>query len=164
MKELPQEHCIVFDGLSTILSIKQFKNLDTSVNIPEDPESKDKLVEMKIKLVYEGKVPLKSAIDAFEKGQMGKEVQPLQAVQMLNIIMTYAMAINPQYEVMGPKYFQPGKEDRVVEIDAGKYVWQGFFASVRVGWKIRLNVDMANKPAYMKSKSFNSNFTSLNDV
>jgi hypothetical protein len=37
---------------------------------------------------------------------------------------------------------------RVQELANGKSLWIGTFQSVRVGWKIRLNVDMANKPAY----------------
>ena len=41
---------------------------------------------------------------------------------------------------------------RVKEIGGGKYLWLGSFESIRVGWKLRLNVDMANKPAYEKGK------------
>ena len=40
----------------------------------------------------------------------------------------------------------------MVQIDVGKYLWKGINESVRVGWKIRLNIDMANKPAYMEEK------------
>ena len=43
-------------------------------------------------------------------------------------------------------------EENVVQIDVGKYLWKGINESVRVGWKIRLNIDMANKPAYMEEK------------
>ena len=41
---------------------------------------------------------------------------------------------------------------RVQQIGGGKYLWLGSFESIRVGWKLRLNVDMANKPAYEKGK------------
>ena len=41
---------------------------------------------------------------------------------------------------------------RVQQIGGGKYVWLGSFESIRMGWKLRLNVDMANKPAYEKGK------------
>ena len=41
---------------------------------------------------------------------------------------------------------------RVEKIGGGKYLWLGSFESIRVGWKLRLNVDMANKPAYEKGK------------
>ena len=40
----------------------------------------------------------------------------------------------------------------MVQIDIGKYLWKGINESVRVGWKIRLNIDMANKPAYMEEE------------
>ena len=40
----------------------------------------------------------------------------------------------------------------VEELGGGKYLWLGTFESVRVGWTMKLNIDMANKPAYKKSK------------
>ena len=46
----------------------------------------------------------------------------------------------------------PDQTGRVQQIGGGKYLWLGSFESIRVGWKLRLNVDMANKPAYEKGK------------
>ncbi len=37
---------------------------------------------------------------------------------------------------------------RVEEIGGGKSLWVGTFSSFRPAWKLFLNVDMANKPAY----------------
>ena len=50
-------------------------------------------------------------------------------------------------ESVGRNFFSPGP-GRVQELANGKSLWIGTFQSVRVGWTIRLNVDMANKPAY----------------
>ena len=50
-------------------------------------------------------------------------------------------------DTVGRNFFSPGP-GRVQELANGKSLWIGTFQSVRVGWKIRLNVDMANKPAY----------------
>jgi hypothetical protein len=54
-----------------------------------------------------------------------------------------------RYVTVGRSYFQPEK-GRVEELGEGKYLWLGTFQSVRIGWKIHLNVDMANKPSYKK--------------
>ena len=55
-----------------------------------------------------GPIPIKSAIEAFEQGRNSSDTQPLEAVQMLNIILSYGISIDPaRYEVIGRKYFQP---------------------------------------------------------
>ena len=78
------------------------------------------------------------------------ESQPLEAVQILNIILSYGANLDPKFVNLGRRFFQPDQKGRVEKIGGGKYLWLGSFESVRVGWKIRLNVDMANKPAYEK--------------
>ncbi len=52
-----------------------------------------------------------------------------------------------EFECVGRNIFSPGP-GRVQELANGKSLWIGTFQSVRVGWTIRLNVDMANRPAY----------------
>jgi hypothetical protein len=52
-----------------------------------------------------------------------------------------------EFECVGRNIFSPGP-GRVQELANGKSLWSGTFQSVRVGWTIRLNVDMANRPAY----------------
>ena len=103
-------------------------------------------------LEFVGQVPIKGAIEQFEQGRCGKETQPQDAVQMLNIILSYGISIDPaRYEVIGRKYFQPnGGKGHVEPLGGGKYLWMGTFESVRVGWTMKLNIDMANKPAYAK--------------
>ena len=78
------------------------------------------------------------------------EPQPLEAVQILNIILSYGANLDPKFVNLGRRFFQPDQTGRVENIGGGKFLWLGSFESVRVGWKIRLNVDMANKPAYEK--------------
>ena len=97
-------------------------------------------------------VNISEAIRAFEKGNMrGKfESQPLEAVQILNIILSYGANLDPKFVNLGRRFFQPDQRGRVENIGGGKFLWLGSFESVRVGWKIRLNIDMANKPAYEK--------------
>ena len=98
-------------------------------------------------------VNIKDAIDEFQsKGTTSKnfkvEGQPSEAVQILNIILSYSANLDQKFVNLGRKFFQPDKKERVEYIGSGKYLWLGSFESVRIGWKIRLNVDMANKPAY----------------
>lgn len=152
-KQLPLiTDCIVFDGRSTLLSSKKFSDFSTKVNVKEDLDN-PKIVEVDISLSFIMAFTPLSAIEQFEIGHLGNQVQPLEAVQLLNIILTYAVSIDPtRFEVMGNKYFEPANKDKITQIDAGKYVWHGSFQSVRVGWKMRLNINMANKPAYMKGK------------
>ena len=78
------------------------------------------------------------------------ESQPLEAVQILNIILSYGANLDPKFVNLGRRFFQPDQRGRVENIGGGKFLWLGSFESVRVGWKIRLNIDMANKPAYEK--------------
>jgi hypothetical protein len=35
-----------------------------------------------------------------------------------------------------------------LKLSNGKALWQGTFQSARIGWKLVINVDVANKPAY----------------
>ena len=79
---------------------------------------------------------------------LGFEAQPLEASQVLNIILSYGANLDKKFVNLGRRFFQPDQEDRVEKIGSGKYLWKGSFESVRCGWKLRLNVDMANKPAY----------------
>lgn len=155
-KEFPPGlHKVVYDGRAMLVSAVELRfkgKLSTTVSIPEDVEDANRLVELKIQLTFVDAVQIQDVIEQFEQGRSGQEVQPIVPNQMLNIILSYAFAVDPVYEVMGTRYFQPSKEDRIYQIDAGKYVWQGTFQSSRVGWKIRLNIDVANKPAYMKCK------------
>ena len=97
-------------------------------------------------------VNISEAIQEFEIGNMrGKfESQPLEAVQILNIILSYGANLDPKFVNLGRRFFQPDQRGRVENIGGGKFLWLGSFESVRVGWKIRLNIDMANKPAYEK--------------
>ena len=96
-------------------------------------------------------VNISEAIRAFEKGNMRCfESQPLKAVQILNIILSYGANLEPKFVNLGRRFFQPDQRGRVENIGGGKFLWLGSFESVRVGWKIRLNIDMANKPAYEK--------------
>ncbi len=44
--------------------------------------------------------------------------------------------------------FSKQQEGRVLDIGGGKTLWQGRFASFLPAWKLFVNVDMANKPAY----------------
>jgi len=39
----------------------------------------------------------------------------------------------------------------------GKHLWIGTFMSARMGWKLRLNIDMVVKPAYDTSNSILQN-------
>ena len=134
------------------------KSFATNVKIPEDLETTTKIIEIKINLEFVGAIPIKSAVEAFEQGRTGnsRDTQPNEAVQMLNIILSYGISIDPtRYEVIGRKYFQPnGGAGHVERLGGGKYLWLGTFESVRVGWKMKLNIDMANKPAYMKMDLF----------
>ena len=65
---------------------------------------------------------------------------------MLNIILSYGISIDPtRYEVIGRKYFQPnGGAGHVERLGGGKYLWLGTFESVRVGWKMKLNIGQAH--------------------
>ena len=83
---------------------------------------------------------LKEIITDFEMRGAQGDFQPLDAIQTLNIILNYSLKLDPKMVVLGRKYFDPNKGKNVVEIDAGKFVWHGNYESVRVGWKIRLNV------------------------
>ena len=152
----PNPGCVVFDGFAMMLSAVQLKKskFETSVTVSEDPEDPSKKVDIKVMIEFiSPPISIRSAIEAYEQGKTGNEAQPLEAVQALNVILTYSVSLDPQrFEVIGRKCFEPSKGENVVEIDAGKYLWLGSFQSVRVGWKIRLNIDMANKPSYMKSK------------
>ena len=134
------------------------KSFATNVKIPEDLETTTKMIDIKINLEFVGAIPIKSAVEAFEQGRTGnsRDTQPNEAVQMLNIILSYGISIDPtRYEVIGRKYFQPnGGAGHVERLGGGKYLWLGTFESVRVGWKMKLNIDMANKPAYMKMDLF----------
>ena len=66
-------------------------------------------VDVKVALEFVGQIPIKDAIEAFQEGKMTRrETQPLEAVQMLNIILQYSISIDPaRFEVIGRKYFQP---------------------------------------------------------
>ena len=81
---------------------------------------------------------------------IGFEAQPSEASQILNIILSYGANLDKKFVNLGRRFFQPDQKGRVKEIGSGKYLWIGSFESVRYGWKLRLNVDMANKPAYKR--------------
>ena len=78
------------------------------------------------------------------------ESQPLEATQVLNIILAYGANLDAKFVNLGRRFFQPDQRGRVENIGSGKFLWLGSFESIRVGWKIRLNIDMANKPAYQR--------------
>ena len=69
----------------------------------------------------------------------------------MHFIKTTGYTAQLKYECVGRNFFSPGP-GRVKELANGKSLWIGTFLSVRVGWKVRLNVDMANKPAYEEGK------------
>ena len=52
-----------------------------------------------------------------------------------------------KFTCVGRNIFSPGP-GRVQELANGKSLWIGTFLSVRIGWTIRLNLDVANRPAY----------------
>ena len=53
-----------------------------------------------------------------------RDTQPNEAVQMLNIILSYGISIDPtRYEVIGRKYFQPNGGRGHVE-QLGKVLYQ----------------------------------------
>ena len=58
--------------------------------------------------------------------------------------------MSPDFVAIGRRHFpdKPG----VIELGQGKSLWVGTFKSVRIGWKLALNVDMANRPGYEKRK------------
>ena len=135
---------IVFDGRKTLLSCQDLKIkpiLNESVQVPEDPEDPKKMLEVHISIKPVGfPRSLKEIIAEFEKYGAKDDFQPLDAVQTLNIILNYSLKLDPKMVVLGRKYFDPDKGKNVKQIDEGKYVWRGSYESVRVGWKIRLNV------------------------
>ena len=114
--------------------------MNESVQVPDEEDPK-KMLEAHISIKPVGfPRSLKEIIAEFEKYGAKDDFQPLDAVQTLNIILNYSLKLDPKMIVLGRKYFDPHKDENVVQIDAGKYVWHGSYESVRVGWKIRLNV------------------------
>ena len=102
------------------------KSFSTNVKIPEDLETTTKMIDIKINLEFVGAIPIKSAVEAFEQGRTGnsRDTQPNEAVQMLNIILSYGISIDPtRYEVIGRKYFQPNGGRGHVE-QLGKVLYQ----------------------------------------
>ena len=111
-----------------------------SVRVPDEEDPKKMLdIDISVKPIGFPK-SLKEIISDFEMKGGQAEFQPLDAVQTLNIILNYSLKLDPKMVVLGPKYFDPDKDKKVIERDAGIFVWHGCYESVRVGWKIRLNI------------------------
>jgi len=150
----------VFDGMSSLYAAKQLKldkagGFKASVSTYPD-EDEAKVVNIAVKIDFNGTFPLKAALDHFLSQGAKGAVQPSEPIQILNIILSYGVYVDPSKHVMiGRKCFQPDNKGRVEQIDVGKFLWLGTFESVRVGWKLSLNVDMANKPAYEKDDLIN---------
>merc|ERR1719392_397639 len=80
-----------------------------------------------------------------------------------NKIIDIGMAtrLNPHnFCINNAKHFTNHQPNKIIDIGMGKYIWLGTFKSVRTGWKVQLNVDMANKPGYEREmvKSFISKY------
>ena len=138
---------IVFDGMKYAYSTQRLKfandapSFEANVTVREFPDL-DREVEVAITLSVLGDVNIGDIIDEFIRGNEGHDV----ATQALNIIL--GMAPRLSFTTINRSFFPP--KPGVLVLGQGKSLWVGTFKSVRVGWKLALNVDMANKPGYEK--------------
>lgn len=144
----------VFDGnqaLYTAFKLRLGSNAGTfeaTVKLAEVEDIPERMVDIGIKLKYVATAVIREMLDNYSKrGSRGG--CPNEAVSILNVILGYTAQTNADlYIPIGRKYFST--EARAEELGNGKSLWFGTFLSARAGWKIRLNVDMANKPGYDK--------------
>ena len=61
-----------------------------------------------------------------------------------------AVKLNASFMTFGRRHFSVNSG--VTGLGQGKSLWTGTFVSARLGWNIKLNVDMANRPGYERSK------------
>ena len=155
-KVFPKPHGVVFDGMKNAFSTEQLKfvnnapSFDASVTVKEISDM-EREVEVKISLQMVGRVSIGDAMQEFIRQQRTgvlerREDYHLGAIQALNIIL--GMAPRLKYDSIQRSHFPPKAE--VIDLGQGKSLWVGTFKSVRVGWNLVLNVDMANKPGYEK--------------
>jgi len=168
---------VVFDGFANVYSAKLLNfgsnasKYETSVNVIE-AEGLKRMLCINISLKRVGEIPISKAIEEFERygrsqfnvnsgyskngrnrsGRITSHEEYLEAVRVLNVILGMDTRLNPHnFCINNAKHFTDHNKDKIIDIGMGKYIWLGTFKSVRTGWKVHLNVDMANKPGYEKT-------------
>ena len=65
-----------------------------------------------------------------------------------------AVKMSSQFATMGRRIFDisDANDHKMYNLWFGKFLWKGTFSSARIGWELRLNVDMANRPGYKQSE------------
>ena len=156
---------VVFDGFANIFSLYplNFSNnsskFDATVMVKEALDM-ERLLNVEVALTRIATIPIKKAIEEFQRSGRLNTIDKdrhkrttdhseyLEAVRVLNVILGMSVRIAPNNIcINNAKHFTPGPGCSV-DIGGGKSLWLGTFKSVRTGWKLHLNVDMANKPGY----------------
>ena len=156
---------VVFDGISNVFSLHPLNfcnnasTFETTIKIQEAIDL-ERALTVELILTRVKTIPVKKAIDEFQRNGRSQIVtnnrsnrttdhaEYLEATRVLNVIlgMTARMA-SDTICINNSKHFTPSPGCSV-DIGGGKSLWLGTFKSVRTGWKLHLNVDMANKPGY----------------
>ena len=169
----PKPNSVVFDGYANLFSLNTLKfgnnsgKFETSVRVQES-EDLDRMLNIDVNITRISTVPIKRAIEEFQRygrtamnysgnpaaitrlrsGRNTGHPEYLEAIRCLNVILGMTTRMDPKItNINNSKHFTPGAGN-VIDIGEGKSLWLGTFKSVRTGWKIHYNVDMANKVGY----------------
>ena len=169
----PKPKSVVFDGYANLFSLNTLKfgnnsgKFETSVRVQES-EDLDRMLNIDVNITRISTVPIKRAIEEFQRygrtainysgnpatitrlrsGRSTGHPEYLEAIRCLNVILGMTTRMDPTIiNINNSKHFTPGAGS-VIDIGEGKSLWLGTFKSVRTGWKIHYNVDMANKVGY----------------
>ena len=138
-------HTVVFDGLKNVYTCEKLKfssdKFEGHVEIKKNATYL-MVTEVKVILKYLRLINVNSAVTEYCKRGTA-ETKCDDVIQALNIVLN----MTPQlyHETFGLNHFNPNTSNGTsIDIGGGASLWVGTFASVRLGWKPMLNVDVAN--------------------
>jgi len=144
----------VYDGGKTLYSTKHLQNTEKKTWIVKVRETMEAEQEREFTIKDFGmvkRIPVSQDLAEWAaRGRSGGV--PQDAIHLLDVLLSQAVALNLNYECIGRSYYFP-TPGSVLDIGFGKEVWTGIFSSVRpYGWKdgkvlLTLNMDVSNKPA-----------------
>ncbi|KAI6230110.1 hypothetical protein M3Y99_01102100 [Aphelenchoides fujianensis] len=149
---------IAFDGGAMMYTTRKLEfggapmTLDAEVRLPRDPAHRGSRCAMHVQ--FTGSVLLKEL--ARSQHQFDQDSQQMAPIQVLDIIVRQALTC-PLYEKSSGFYAWknscyrlPGRDNPSLNLEGGKELWTGFFASAHVGegWRALLNVDIARTAFY----------------
>ncbi|KAI6242624.1 hypothetical protein M3Y99_00167000 [Aphelenchoides fujianensis] len=144
----PNPYAVAFDGGAMLYTTQK---LGAEIRLPRDPAHRPSRCSMVLQ--FTGSVLLKELARSQLQSEDSQQMAP---IQVLDIIVRQALTCPLYAKSAGfyawknSCYRLPTAEEPALDLDGGKELWTGFFASAHVGegWRALLNLDVSRTAFY----------------